>query len=54
MFNEPKMKKNKKNYFNFPQETLNKMIEISKERKDRLLTLKLAEINSFVDNFKKK
>ena len=37
----------------FPQKTLEKMIRISKNNNDNLLTLKLVEIKSFDKNFKK-
>lgn len=47
------MKNNVLKYLKFPQKTLEKMIGISKNKNDRLLTLKLVEINSFDNNFKK-
>lgn len=47
------MKNNVNKYFKFPQKTLEKMIQISKSNNDNLLTLKLVEINSFDNNFKK-
>ena len=47
------MKNNEFTYLKFPQKTLEKMIRISKNNNDRLLTLKLVEINSFDNNFKK-
>lgn len=47
------MKNNVDKYLKFPQKTLEKMIQISKNNNDNLLTLKLTKINSFDNNFKK-
>ena len=47
------MKNNEFTYLKFPQKTLEKMIRISKNNNDSLLTSKFVEIKSFDNNFKK-